>query len=406
MEYQTYTLKNGIRAIHRQIPSKVAHCGIIINTGSRDENEKERGMAHFFEHAIFKATKKRKAFHIVSRIEDVGGELNAYTAKEETVVHATMLPRYINRAIELIADITFHSTFPEKELEKEKEVIIEEINSYKDSPAELIFDDFEELVFGDHPIGHNILGDENNIMKFTKKDLRNFISKNYHTDEMVFCSVGDISFKKLVYYLEKYFGHVPENYRKKQRIPFENYRPAKKVIPKNTFQTHCIIGCESYTMHSDKRRIMNLLANLLGGPAMNCRLNMTLREKHGLVYNIETFYTPYVDTGIFGIYFGTYNGRLEKSLSKIKKELQKLKEQPLGEIQLKKAKRQMIGQMAIASENYSNLMQYAGKKFLHFNYVESIDEISRDIEAFSAHQIQEVAIEMFDFNNLSVLVFE
>ncbi|MCK4663830.1 MAG: insulinase family protein [Bacteroidales bacterium] len=406
MEYQFYTLPNGIKLVHKKIPSKVAHFGIIINTGSRDEADNEHGMAHFIEHTIFKGTKKRKTYHIISRLEDVGGDIDAYTTKEETCIYASFLHNYYERTIELISDIVFNSVFPEKELIKEKEVIIDEINSYKDSPADLIFDDFEELVFQNHPIGKNILGTAENLKKFKRNDVLNFIKNNYHTDQMVLCSVGNIKFKELISLLKKHFGDKPALYRKNKRKVFNSYLSAKRTKNKSTYQTHCITGNISYKMKDSKRIKMVLLNNIIGGPGMNSRLNLALREKHGFAYNIESFYTPYIDTGIFGIYFGTDNGNLEKCINVITKELKKVKEQKLGKLQLHKAKKQLIGQIAIASENYSSLMQSIGKSYLLFDKVDTLDEIAKKIELISAEDIQNIANEIFDFNKFSTLIYE
>jgi predicted Zn-dependent peptidase len=330
MIFETHTLSNGIRLIHRPVNANVAHCGIILNTGSRDEQEDEWGIAHFIEHVVFKGTTKRKAYHILSRMEDVGGELNAYTTKEETCIYTTFLDKDYKRALELISDITFNSVFPEKELEKEKEVILDEINSYKDSPSELIFDDFEELLFKKDPIGRNILGTPKHIKAFKRDDILKFISNNYHTDQMVISSVGNIPFKKLVKMVEKYFGEIPENIRTEKRQKPNFYKPRTQTLIKNTYQRHCVLGNVAYDLNDDKRIPLSLLTNILGGPGMNSRLNLSLREKHGLAYNIESNYTPYVDTGVFSIYFGTDKGYLDKCLSLIDKELNLLCTKKLG----------------------------------------------------------------------------
>ena len=277
MDYESYTLENGIRIIHLQSKSAVGHCGLIINAGSRDEEDHEHGMAHFIEHAIFKGTKKRKAYHILSRLDDVGGEINAYTTKEETTIHTSFLKNDYERAMELISDITFNSVFPGKEITREKEVIIEEINSYKDDPAELIFDEFEELIFKNQPLGNNILGSPKDLRRFTKKDIESFISKNYHTDEMVFCSVGDISFTKLKKLANKYFGQIEPNLRTNQRTRIDSYITETKSIKKNTLQTHCIIGNISYNAYDKINVGMILLDNILGGPGLNSRLSLWLR---------------------------------------------------------------------------------------------------------------------------------
>lgn len=406
MIFETHTLKNGIRLIHKHVVSKVAHCGIIINTGSRDEKENESGIAHFIEHVIFKGTGKRRAYHILNRMEDVGGEINAYTTKEETCIYATFLEQDYDRALELISDITFNSVFPEKELEKEKEVVLDEINSYKDSPSELIFDDFEELIFENDPIGRNILGTEDMVKKYTIKDIKTFIENNYHTDQMVISSVGNIPFDKLVKKFEKYYGSIEASFRESKRIKPRNYTPKKKTIIKDTYQAHCIIGCETYDLNEPRRIVLALLVNILGGPGLNSRLNMSLREKHGLAYNIECSYSPYVDTGVLNIYFGTDKDKLNKCLKLIYREIDILTAKPMGEQKLKKAKKQMIGQMAISSENNENLMLTIAKSYLLYNKVESLDSLFEKIEAVSVEDLQQVAIDVLKKENLSILIYK
>ncbi len=405
MDYQVHTLANGIRLVHKQVANAVAHCGLIVNTGSRDEKEQEQGMAHFIEHVIFKGTKKRKAYHIISRLEDVGGDLNAYTAREETCIYASFLNEFYGRTIELFSDIAFNSVFPSKELEKEKEVILDEINSYLDTPSEQIFDDFEELVFKGHPLGRNILGTPAGIRKFKQADVKQFIATNYYTTEMVLCSVGNISFKKLVHVFEKYFSHVPLKARSTKRLAFNDYTPIIKEVKKDTYQTHCNIGNVAYDVHDDKRTGLFLLNNILGGPGMNSRLNMSLREKYGYAYNIESHYTPFTDTGLVNIYFGTDNGYHQKSLSVIMRELKLLQTKKLGTFQLSKAKKQLIGQMAIANESMVNQMLAMGKSFIVYDKCESMEEVNARIEAISAEQILEIANEVYHADQLSRLVF-
>ena len=405
MIYKTHTLDNGIRLIHHQTSSQVAYCGIIIHAGSRDESKEEHGLAHFIEHLIFKGTQKRKAYHILSRLEDVGGELNAYTTKEETCVYASYLKDDFEKAVDLISDILFHSTFPVRELAKEKEVIIDEINSYKDNPAELIFDEFEELIFSNQPIGRNILGTPTIIKDFTKKDILSFMEENYHTDQMVFCSVGNIPFPKVKRLFEKHFSQIEANLRSEQRTGFTNYHPEKKIQRKKTYQSHCIIGNIAYDL-KDKRRIgLYLLNNILGGQGLNSRLNMALREKNGYAYNIESSYSPYVDTGVLSIYFGTDKKNLEKSIKLAYKEFDKLKNQKLGSLQLHKAKKQMIGQIARGAESHENMMLNMGKSYLIYQKVDSMEEIAQKVNAVSANQILEIANDLFGFDRLSTLIY-
>jgi predicted Zn-dependent peptidase len=384
--YEFYTLANGIRLIHSHSDGKVAHLGVIINTGSRDEEDYQLGIAHFIEHVIFKGTNKRKAYHVISRLEDVGGEIDAYTTKEETCIYASFLKEYTERTLE-------------------KEVILDEINSYKDSPGELIFDDFEELIFSGHPIGRNILGDPKLLKKFTPGHIKEFISNNYHTDQMVICSVGNIKFSNLVRWAEKYYAPIQANLRKKPRQALNGYQPKTIVMNKDTHQAHCVIGNRAYDITSAKRLPMELLNNILGGPGMNSRLNLALRERHGYTYNIESFYSPYSDTGIAGIYFGTEPEKVEKSLKIIYAEIKKLQNQPLGILQLERAKKQMIGQMAISSENSSNLMQNIGRSYLLFNKVDTLETVYEKIEAVTSMELIEVANEVFNPNQNTSLTY-
>ena len=363
-------------------------------------------MAHFIEHVIFKGTKKRKAYHILSRLDDVGGDLNAYTTKEETAFYASFLAEHYERTIELIGDIVFHSVFPSGELNKEREVIIDEINSYKDSPAELIFDDFEELIYADHPIGRNILGTAKTINSFGREEIETFLKNNYHTNQMVLCSVGKISFSKLIRYAEKYFGSVPENKRTERRKAFDNYKALEEIKDLSTHQVHCMLGNVAYNARNKKRLSLVLLNNLLGGQGLNSRLNLSLREKYGYAYNVESNFTPYFDTGVLSIYFGTERDKLDKSLKLIHKELDKLCKQKLGTLQLKRAKDQMIGQIAISSDNKENLLFTLGKSYLLFNKFEDLPEVNARINSITAEQLLEVANETLDPKQLSLLTYK
>lgn len=405
-DFLTHTLGNGIRVIHQHTDSTVAHLGVLINTGSRDEEEDEHGLAHFIEHSVFKGTKKRRAFHVLSRIENVGGELNAYTTKEETTLYSTFLNQDYERAAELLSDILFNSVYPQKEINREKEVIAEEINSYKDSPSDLIFDEFEELVFDGHPIARNILGTSKNINKFNRDNILRFIEKNYHTDQMVISSVGKLDFERLKKYTEKYFGNVPEKYRLNGRKPFENYVPGLRTVTKDTFQTHCMLGNIAYDIQHKKRIVMVLLNNIIGGPAMNSRLNLALRERRGMAYNIESGYTAYTDTGLFNVYFGTDKENYEKALALVKKEFKLLRDSKLGEVQLSKAKKQLIGQIAISTESHEDLMLAIGKSYLMYNRVDPLLLVFNKIEEITAEDLMEVANFILDEKKMSTLVYQ
>lgn len=406
MNYQTHTLKNGLRLIHQQTERQVAHCAIIINTGTRDELENEHGIAHFLEHIVFKGTSKRKAYHIISRMEDVGGEIDAYTTKEETCIYASFLSKHYDRTMELMSDMIFNSSYPEKEIVREREVILDEINSYNDSPAELIFDDFEELVFNGHSLGRNILGTRKSLKGFKGSNLKDFANRTYNTDQMVFCSVGNITFEKIVKYFEKYFGEIPANYRNWKRKPCKNIIPVEKIIKKKTHQAHCIIGTTAFNFRDKKRVPFLLLTNLLGGTGLNSRLNLSLREKNGLVYYVESSYTPYFDTGIFNIYFGCDKDKLNKAQNLIHKEISKIKNDLLGINQLQRAKQQMTGQLAISLENSENLLLSLGKSYLLYNKVDSIEVVTERIEQITSKDIIEVANDVFVDNNFSTLIYK
>jgi predicted Zn-dependent peptidase len=406
MDLLLHTLNNGIRLVHYRIPGMVAHCGLIINTGSRDERNEEHGIAHFIEHMLFKGTKKRKAYHILSRLEDVGGELNAYTTKEETAVHASFMKEDYERATEIISDITFSSVFPEKEIEKEKDVVIEEINSYLDNPAELIFDDFEELIFANQPIGRNILGSPESVKSFSQKLISDFISNNYNTRQMVFCSVGNISDEKILRLFKTHFADIVTKNQETRINKTWLYKPSSVTKKKDTFQNHCIIGNVAYDLKDERRMGMFLLNNILGGQGLNSRLNLSLREKNGLAYNVESSYNPYYDTGIFSIYFGTDRQYLNKSISVAMAELNKLCNTKLGTIQLSKAKNQIKGYLARGYENHESLMLSLGKSLLIFNKIDTIEDICKKIDAITASELLETANNIFEPSELSTLIYK
>lgn len=400
------TLPNGIRLIHASVDSPVAHCGVVVNTGSRDESPAEQGMAHFIEHTIFKGTVKRKAYHIISRLEDVGGEMNAYTSKEETAIHASFLCEYYERAIELFSDILIDSTFPERELKKEQEVIVDEINSYNDTPSELIFDEFEELIYDGHPMGRNILGTPELVRSFQASDIRRFMEQNYHTDQMVVCSVGNIPAKKFFHLVQRYFERVTPNLRTKTRVRFPGYQPQQKRVEKGTFQAHCIVGGEAFDVYHPDRLPLVLLNSVLGGQSGNSRLNLSLRERNGIAYNLESSYTAYSDTGTLTIYFGTDPENLDRALTLIDREIRLLQNKALGDLQLSKARKQLIGQLAMSQENHEDLMLAIGKSMLVFNKVESLEEAYRRINHITALQLMEVANRILEPRNLSTLIYQ
>jgi len=392
--------------VHLEVQGNVSHCGLMVNTGSRDEHPDESGMAHFIEHMIFKGTKKRKAYHVLSRIENIGGDLNAFTTKEETCIYASFLSPYYQQSLELFADVAFNSTFPQKEMAKEKDVIVDEINSYNDSPAELIFDDFEELIFTGHPIGLNILGNAKSVEGFSRNDVLRFIRRNYRTDQMVISSVGNIKFERLVGMIEKYFGGILTSLNGVYRKPYTDYCQRQSTLNKDSYLTHAVVGNIAYSRDDDKNYALALLTNLLGGPALNTRLNLSIREKYGYAYNIEAAYQPYSDTGVFAIYIGSDRSHINKSLKLVRKELKILREKSLGTIQLHRARKQITGQLAISFESRLNEMLGIAKSHLHDNEVKTFDEIVSEIEAISTSEILEVANEIFDPEKLSILIYK
>lgn len=403
--YQYHRLSNGIRIVFKHNTSPVIHCGVFVNAGSRDETKAEEGMAHFIEHAIFKGTEKRRAYHILNRIDGVGGELNAYTTKEETCIYASALTQHLERCIELFADIIFHSTFPEKELIKETEVIVDEINSYKDTPSELIFDDFEELFFGNHSLAHNILGTPRNIRKFNTSSIRNFMQRNYTTDRMVISMVGNVDFAKAIQLCERHFGCQPATVSQNIRKPVENTNHFVEKRNKHGHQVHALFGCPAYSSFDDRRIVFTLINNILGGPAMNSRLNIGIREKYGLCYNIETQYTIFSDSGIFYIYTAMHPDFKEKIIELVFKELDTLRNTPLSTTQLHMAKMQLLGQMAINNEQPLNEMQAIGKSLMVYDRVDSIDEIATEIDAITAKQVLDAANEILGKQRFSQLFY-
>ena len=406
INYLTHTLSNGLRIVHKPIESNVSYCGFIVNAGTRDEAPDQYGMAHFVEHMLFKGTDKRRAYHIINRMENVGGELNAFTNKEETVVYSVFLEQHFSRAIELLSDITFHSNFPQSEIEKEVEVIIDEIHSYEDSPSELIFDEFENLVFDQSQIGHNILGSAELLQNFDGQMAKAFVNKFYNPSNMVFFSLGRTDFKKIVYYAEKYLSAIPDIKSDIQRIKPVDISSVNKREDKETSQAHVLIGGRSYSLFDPNRRVLNLLNNLLGGPGMNSRLNISLREKRGYVYNVDSSITSYTDTGITSIYFGCDKKNVDKCISLVHKELNRLRKEKLTSSQLSTAKKQLIGQIGVMGDNHENLALALGKNFLHHNHFNTLAETAQKIEAVTAEQILAVSNEIFDERSLFTLIYD
>lgn len=401
-----HTFANGIRLAHKYVPStQVSHVGIMLDIGSRDEKPHQQGLAHFWEHMAFKGTAKRNSFNILNRLETVGGELNAYTTKEKVCFHASVLRPHTERAIELLADIAFHSIFPEKMLNRERNVILEEMSMYYDSPEDAIQDDFDEIIFANHQLGKNILGNQESVSRFTRIDLQEFIDENLDTEQIVIASTGNLKFEEIKKITEKYIREIPFKKTSRVRLAPTEYLLKNEKVKRNITQAQVAIGRPSYALNHKNRVPFFMLVNLLGGPAMNSRFNVSLREKNGLVYSIDASYTPYIDTGFMGIYFGTEQQKIEKSLNLIKKELNLVREKSLSINQLFILKNQLKGQLAMAEESNMGFMQMIAKSLLDMDRIDSLEEIFEQIDAVSAHLIQDIANEMFDEKTLSSLTF-
>jgi predicted Zn-dependent peptidase len=421
MKYNTYTLDNGLRIIHLPSDSKVVYCGYQINAGTRNEEPGEEGLAHFCEHVTFKGTERRKAWHILNCLESVGGDLNAYTNKEGTVYYSAILKEHIARAVDLLTDIVFHSVYPQAEIDKEVEVICDEIESYNDSPAELIYDEFENIIFKGSPLGHNILGTAEQVRSFKTEDALRFTRKLYRPDNAIFFAYGDIDFKKLVRLLKKSF--LSEERRVKsekfnspeaqtqfniQHLTFNtqhSFEGQTIVMQKNTHQAHVMIGTRAYDVNDSRRMPLYLVNNMLGGPGMNAKLNLALREHNGLVYTVESTMVAYGDTGVWSIYFGCDEHDVKRCLRLVRKELDKFMQKPLSEAQLKAAKKQIKGQIGVACDNRENFALDFGKSFLHYGWEKNVDRLYEQVDEITAEQIQAVAQELFDKDRLTTLIF-
>ena len=463
MKYNTYTLDNGLRIIHLPSDSQVVYCGYQINAGTRNEKPGEEGLAHFCEHVTFKGTERRKAWHILNCLESVGGDLNAYTNKEGTVYYSAILKEHIARAVDLLSDIVFHSVYPQAEIDKEVEVICDEIESYNDSPAELIYDEFENILFKGSPLGHNILGTAEQVRAFKTEDALRFTQKLYRPDNAIFFAYGDIDFKKLVKLILKALGECPKGRElvcsadcKSAETPTEERiaeetptgeTPTEKriaeetptgetpteemeagdanhkvqsskfnvqskvagqtiVMQKNTHQAHVMIGTRAYDVNDDRRMPLYLLNNMLGGPGMNAKLNLALREHNGLVYTVESTMVAYGDTGTWSIYFGCDEHDVKRCLRLVRKELDKFMQKPLSDAQLKAAKKQIKGQIGVACDNRENFALDFGKSFLHYGWEKNVDRLYEQVDEITAAQIQAVAQELFDKDRLTTLIFK
>ncbi len=406
MQYCTYTLSNGLRLVHLPVNSPVAYCGFAVHAGTRDEKEENCfGMAHFVEHMLFKGTKKRYARHILNRMEVVGGELNAYTTKEETFLYSVFLEEHFGRAFELLSDLLFHSSFPEQEVKKEIEVILDEINSYEDNPSELIYDDFENMLFEGHSLGHHILGTPESLKNFSGEKGKSFVSDHYAPSNIVFFSMGKTNFKRIIRMAEQYTGEVNAKIYAADREAPQKIQSNRIHREKDTSQSHVMIGGRAYGIHDEKRLGLYLANNILGGPGMNSRLNISLREKYGLVYQVDSLLTSYSDSGIFSVYFGSEKEHAKKCTQLVLRELKKLRENKLTTLQLHAAKKQLSGQLAVSNEQKENTFLNLGKSFLHYNRYESLPEIYSRIEALTVGEIWNICNEIFDEKEIFMLSF-
>ncbi len=401
-----FTLPNGIRVVHRPVSNtRILHCGIVLDIGSRDEQPHQYGIAHFWEHMAFKGTRRRKAYHIINSLDSVGGELNAYTTKEKICFYASVLDHFDEKAVELLSDITFNSIFPQKQLDKERQVILEEMAMYRDNPEDAIQDDFDELVFNGHDLAHNILGTGGNIQRFTRQDFMRFIEENIDTKRIVISFVGNLPLKRIKKLTEKHFGHIAPRTNPRQRQPLRNYTPARKEQKKPILQAHFAIGQPAIPVNHPQRIPFSMLVNLLGGPGMNSRLNLALRERLGYVYSVEAQYHSYTDTGLFAVVFGTEQKNLKRSINVVKREIRKVQTTRLGRLQLHTLKEQMMGHLAMAAENNLTLMMSQAKSLLDQERLFTLDELFDSIKQVTAGQLLELANELLDIDQMSSLTY-
>jgi predicted Zn-dependent peptidase len=407
VDYEIHEFSNGIRLVHKQIGhSRIAHLGFILDVGSRDELPNEEGLAHFWEHMAFKGTTRRKAFHILNRLEAVGGELNASTTREKIAFYASLLDLHTKKAAELLADITFHSTFPEREIEKERQVILEEMSMYRDTPDDAIFDDFDEMVFSNHPLGTNILGTEKTVSSFNRDDFRRFITRATAPGRVIFSSVANIPLKKMVAMLEPHLADVELKGEPQVRTPAVPGPPERRIVRKSITQSHIVMGLPAFSLYHPDRLAFFMLTNILGGPGANSRLNLALRERHGYVYGVDAGFTSYTDTGLFSIYFATDPKRMNKSLQLAEKEMKLLREKPLGTAQLHLAKEQLMGQLAMAEESNSGLMMVLGRDILDHGKVETLQSIFDQIRGVTSKRLQDLSNQFLNPDSMWQLIYE
>lgn len=406
-EFNVYQYPNGITLLHKQVVStRIAHCGYIFDVGSRDEDVKTQGLAHFWEHMAFKGTEKRKTFQILSCLEDVGGDLNAYTTKEKIWFHASLPCNYLERATDVLTDISFYSVFPEKEIEKEKKVVLEEMHMYADNPEDAIQDEFESIIFPDHSLGYNILGTEKTLDSFKQQNLKSFLKKNIDTSRVAFVVLSPHSFTEVKKIADKYISSVKGQHSKKIREKNKGFKPTTLIKKIDASQTHCVIGGIGLNIKEERRLGLFLLSNLLAGPGMTSSLNMAMREKKGYVYTIESNFTSYIDTGVYSFYFATESKQFEKALDVFHKEINKVRDKKLSTVQLHRLKEQIKGQLIMAEENNSNFMQMMGKSYLDFGKIDSFDQIVKKIDGISAEVINDLANQLMNPARMSKLIYE
>ncbi len=406
--YHVTTLANGLRVIHLPSASPVVYCGIGINAGARHEALGEEGLAHFCEHTTFKGTRRRSALQILNSLESVGGDLNAFTNKEDTVFYAAIQREHFSRAVDLLCDIVFCSEYPQHEIEREIDVICDEIESYNDSPAELIYDEFENLIFQGHPLGHNILGTRQQVQQFTSLDAQRFTQRYYRPDNAIFFVYGDIDFSRLVKNLEVRSERLEvREYPRPHSLPQDislTSHPSPLTTENTHHQAHVMLGVQTFSYDDPRRMPLFLLNNMLGGPGMNARLNLSLRERNGLVYTVESTQVSYSDTGCWSVYFGCDHHDVKRCLRLVHRELDRLMQHPLSERLLQAAKRQLMGQLAIACDNREQFALDFAKHFLHYGHERSIAELLLRIDAITSTQIQDVAQQLFAPEKLQLLM--
>lgn len=406
-EPEVYTLPNGIRIAHGRInSSQIVHCGIMFDIGSRDERQENQGIAHFWEHLAFKGTRHRSAFHILNRLETVGGELNAFTDKEKIMFYASVRTQHFERAAELLTDIAFHSSFPVNQISRERKVILEEMAMYYDEPDGALQDEFDQLLFGNHPMGMNILGTERSISSFSRRHFLNFIQEHLDTGRVIFSVVGDLSQSEVMDIAKKYLEPLKKRKVGQNRMPLKKYTPRTIKLTRPVKQARCAIGRPVFSIKDDRRIPLYFLNNILGGPGMNSRLNLSLREKRGYVYSVGSQYAPMSDTGIFVVSFGTDPTQMEKALQIVYDEMDRLADTGLTPRQLKIAREQFLGQMAMAEENHIGFMMMMARNLLDVNSFTSFEEITNRIKSVTPVELKKIAAEVFNKKMLSCLIMQ